>query len=45
MNGILQVSTEKEMLEAHKIWIYINNTIFWTNVLPSENQELIQHTV
>ena len=45
MNEILKVSTEKDMVEAHRIWIYKNNTNFWANVLPWEIQDLIQHTV
>ena len=45
MNGILEVSTEKNMIEAQRIYIYKNNTIFWTNILPWKIQDLIQHKV
>ena len=44
-NGIHEVSTEKDMMVAHRIYIYKNNTIFWTNILPWEIQDLIQHRV
>ena len=41
MNGIIDISNEKDIVEAHRIYIYKNNT----SILPSEIKDLIQHTV